>query len=83
MKSKYSDYKIALAELDDLVARVVIDSHCRDGMRKIIRESFERKTVPVRGILQMLMDYRKANNSYVKFTESEREAIKEISDFWG
>ncbi len=80
--SNFSHLK-ALEELEALVKRVVIDSEKLSEFQTIFKEARERKTVPVRGIQETLMEYRKSTGLYTPFTDYEREMLREIMDLWG
>jgi len=73
----------ALEELEALVERVVIHSEKLSEFQMIFKEARKRKTVPVRGIQEKLMEYRKSTGLYTPFTDYEREMLREIMDFWG
>ena len=84
MSSKKNiDSEKALKELEKLIRRIVRQKEQLAEFEKILSESRNRKTVPIRGIHQKLMQYRKKYSVYEPFTQYEKEFIQDLFDYWG
>ena len=80
--NKYS-YGQALNDIEKLVKRVVKHSEQLSEFKFIIDNARKRKTVPIRGIQEKLMNYREQYQEYDSFTAEERKMLNDVMDLWG
>lgn len=76
-------YEQALNDLEIFLNRVVMDQNIKNEFKLIIADARQRKTVPIRGIHEKLMQYRKEYKEYILFTDDEKEMIDNLLHFWG
>jgi len=76
-------YNQALNFLEVFFDRVIKDQNIKNEFKSIIKGAREEKTVPIRGLHEKLMRYRKEYNEYILFTEKEKEMIDDLMHFWG
>lgn len=82
IKNEYS-YVTTLDELEALIKRVVVDTDLLSEFNHIFKDARKRKTVPIRGIHEKLMNYRKVTGLHTPFTEAEGEMLRDVLDLWG
>lgn len=76
-------YDQALNDLEIFLDRIVIDQNINNEFKSIITDARQRKTVPIRGIHEKLMQYRKEYNEFIPFTDDEKEMLDNMMHFWG
>ena len=82
MTDKYVSYSYALDEFQLLIERVVKDNSVKEDINKSIELARSRKTVPIRGLHEKLMCYRKENKDYALFTDHERDMLNSLLNIW-
>ncbi|WP_120512567.1 hypothetical protein [Photobacterium salinisoli] len=71
-----------LDDLERLIERIVLHENEKNELMSIISDARVRQTVPIRGIHQKIMDYRRKYSLYNPFTATEEKMIEKLLCFW-
>lgn len=77
-----NSYSKDLDDLENFIKRVVLHENVKNELMSIISDARVRQTVPIRGIHQKIMAYRKKYGSYIPFTEAEKKMIEKLLCVW-
>jgi hypothetical protein len=75
-------YSEALNDFENFIDKQVVHQYMKDEFKEIIDSSRQKKTVPMRGLQDKLMKYRKKYSLYTPFTPEEREMMDDLIHFW-
>lgn len=75
-------YNEALDDLDSFIEKHIVHQDVKGEFKGIIEYARQQKTVPMRGLQDKLMKYRKIYSLYTPFTPEEREMMDDLIHFW-
>lgn len=81
MRENYP-YNEALDDLTIFFKKHIKDEIFLKKMLLVLDQSRERKTVPIRGIHEEFMQYRKKNTDYFSFSNDETKMWDDLLGIW-
>jgi len=76
-------YNEALDDFERFIEKYISHQDVKDEFNETISYARKKKTVPMKGLHDRLMKYRKQHQAYTSFTAEEREMMDDLMHFWG